>query len=133
MALINIKEDITSFSTGNRFFSEQGIFTVISSQESLYLLGYGWGTWPSLSRSVYKPEQGETLGIYQFILILNQYKNYVIRSVCHSEILKDNGVFFSFIGCLKTISLKNKACYRLKCLWCKIWSKNYFLQGQFKC
>lgn len=111
MATINLKEDITSFSTGNMFFSEQGIFTVISSQESLYLLGYGWGTWPSLSRSVYKPEQRETLGIYQFILPLNQYKHYVITSVWHSDILKDNHFYFVFFnGCLKITATDSIAC-----------------------
>lgn len=44
----------TPFSKGNRFFSEQGILTVISSQASRNLLGYGTGTTPSLSRSVCK-------------------------------------------------------------------------------
>lgn len=61
------KKDITLLSTGNKFFSEQGIFTVKSSQKSLYLPGYGKGTRPSLSRSIYKPEQREKLVIYQLI------------------------------------------------------------------
>lgn len=42
----------TSVSIGNRFFSEQGIFTDTSSHASLNLVGYGTGTSPSLRRSV---------------------------------------------------------------------------------
>ena len=37
---------------GNRFLSEQGIFTDTSSHASLNLLGYETGTSPSLRRSV---------------------------------------------------------------------------------
>lgn len=59
----------TSVSMGNRFLSEQGIFTDTSSQASLKLLGCETGTSPSLRRSVCK--QKTRGGLY---MLLSQVK-----------------------------------------------------------
>lgn len=47
----------TSVSTGNRLFSEQGIFTNTSSHASLNLFGNETGIFPSVRRSVCKKEE----------------------------------------------------------------------------
>lgn len=58
----------TSVSTGNRFFSEQGIFTDTSSHASLNLLGYGKGNSVTLMRSVCKREAEKKERFYWWLL-----------------------------------------------------------------
>lgn len=72
----------TSVSMGNRFLLEQGIFTDMSSQASLNLLGYETGNSPSLRRSVCKKKENAKEGGKSFTGCCYNCIDYKITSHC---------------------------------------------------